>query len=79
MLAFARTCSGQQIGVFAQAIARAFDLEGDRVVQKPIEQRGGDEGIAKDFAPFGSASLYVHVAVSNGSIGARGSSMPARP
>lgn len=70
---------GQQIGVFAQAIARAFDLEDDRVVQKPIEQRCGDDGIAKDFAPLGSASLYAHMAGSKGSIGARGSSMPARP
>ena len=48
---------GEQIGVFAQAIARTFDLEDDRVVQKPIEQRGGDDGIAKDFAPFRKAAV----------------------
>ena len=48
MLAFVRTCSAAD-RLFAQAIARSFDLEDDRVVQKPIEQRSGDDGIAKIF------------------------------
>ena len=43
--------------LFAQAIARSFDLEDDRVVQKPIEQRSGDDGIAKDFSPFREAAV----------------------
>ena len=48
---------GHEIGVLAQAIARALDLDDDGVVKQPVEQRGGDDGIAEDLAPFGKAAV----------------------
>jgi hypothetical protein len=48
---------GQKVGMFAQAITRALDLEDDGVMKEPIEQRGGDDGIAEDLAPFREASV----------------------
>ena len=36
---------GQQIGVPAQPIARAFDLDDDGAVQEPVEQRRGEDGM----------------------------------
>jgi hypothetical protein len=38
---------GHQIGMLPQAIAGAFDLDDHGMVQQPIEQCGGDDGIAK--------------------------------
>jgi len=32
--------------VLAHAVARALDLDDDGVVEQPVEQRGGDDGIA---------------------------------
>ena len=43
--------------MLTQAIARSFDLDDDGVVQQPIEQRGGDDGIAEHLAPFGEATV----------------------
>ena len=48
---------GHEVGVLAQPIARSFDLDDDGVVEQPIEQRGGDDGIAEDLAPFGKAAV----------------------
>ena len=48
---------GNEIGVLTEPIARAFDLDDDGVVEQPIEQRGGDDGIAEDLAPFGEAAV----------------------
>ena len=48
---------GDEVRVLPQAIARSLDLEHDGMVQKPIEQRGGDHGIAEDLAPFGKAAI----------------------
>ena len=42
--------------MLAEPIARSLDLDDDGVVKQPIEQRGGDDGIAKNLAPFGAAS-----------------------
>jgi hypothetical protein len=39
---------GHQIGVLAQAVAGSVDLDDDGMVEQPIEQRGGDNGIAED-------------------------------
>jgi hypothetical protein len=39
---------GDEVGMLAQAIARAFYLDDDGVVQQAIEQRGGDDGLAED-------------------------------
>ena len=46
-----------KVGVGAEAVACPFDLNDDGVVQEPIEQRGGDDGIAEDLAPFGEAAV----------------------
>ena len=42
----------------AQAVAGAFDLDDDGVMQQPVEQRGGDDRIAEHLAPFGEASVF---------------------
>ena len=36
---------GQEVGVFAQPIAGALDLDDDGVVKEPIEKRSGDNRI----------------------------------
>ena len=41
-----------EVGVLAQPVARSLDLEDDSVMEEPVEQRGGDHGIAEDLAPF---------------------------
>ena len=46
-----------EVGVLAQPIARALDLDDDGMVEQPVEQRGGDDGIAEDVAPFGEAAV----------------------
>jgi hypothetical protein len=38
---------GQEVGVLAQAIARPLDLQHDGMMQKAVEERGGDDGIAE--------------------------------
>ena len=48
---------GHEIGVLAQPVAGAFDLDDDGVMQQAVEQRGGDDGIAEDLAPFGKAAV----------------------
>ena len=48
---------GDEFGVLAEAIAGAFDLDDDGVVKKPIQQRGCDDGVSKDFPPFGKATV----------------------
>lgn len=50
-----------QVGVSAQAVAGALDLHDDRVVQQPIQQRGGDDGIAEDLPPLGKAAVEVRI------------------
>ena len=48
---------GDEIGVLAQAVAGALDLDHHGVVQEPVEERGGDHGIAEDLAPLGKAPV----------------------
>jgi hypothetical protein len=48
---------GHEIGMLSEAIAGAFDLDDDGVMQQPVEQRGGDDGIAEHVAPFGKAAV----------------------
>ena len=43
--------------MLTQAIARALDLDHDGMVEQPVEERGGDDGIAEDLAPFGEAAV----------------------
>ena len=42
-------CGRHQVGVLAHAVAGAFDVHDDSVVQQPVEQGGGDHGIAEYF------------------------------
>jgi len=48
---------GDQIGVLAHAIAGALDLNDDSVMEQPVEQRGGNDGIAEHVAPLGEATV----------------------
>ena len=48
---------GQQIGMAAQAITRAIDLDDDGMMQQPVEQRRCDHGAAEDVAPFRKAAV----------------------
>ena len=43
--------------MLAQAVAGALDLDDDGMVQKPVQQGGGDDGIAENLAPFGEAAV----------------------
>ena len=43
--------------MLAQAIAGALDMHDDGVVKQPVQQGGGDHGIAKNIAPFGKAAI----------------------
>src|SRR5512135_349818 len=43
--------------MLAEAIAGAFDLDDDGVVQQAVQQRGGDDRVAEDLAPFGKAAV----------------------
>jgi hypothetical protein len=46
-----------EISVGANAVTGTFDLDDDRMVEKTIEQRGGDDGVAEDLTPFGKAAV----------------------
>ena len=46
-----------EIGVLTETVAGAFDLDDDGVVKEPIEQGGGDDGIAEHLAPFREAPV----------------------
>ena len=48
---------GHEVGVLAQPVAGALDLDDDGMVEQAVEQRGGDDGIAEDLAPFGEAAV----------------------
>ena len=48
---------GQQVDVFAQSIARPFDLDHHGMVEQPVEQRGGNDGVAEHLAPFCEAAV----------------------
>ena len=48
---------GQEVGVLAQAIARPLDLQHDGMMQKAVEERGGDDGVAEDVSPLGEAAV----------------------
>jgi hypothetical protein len=48
---------GDEVGVLAQAVAGALDLDDDGVVQEAIEERRGDDGIAEHFTPLREAAV----------------------
>jgi hypothetical protein len=48
---------GDEIGVGEQAVACAFYLDDDSVVEEPVQQRGGNDGVAEHLSPFGEAAV----------------------
>ena len=46
-----------QFGMLPQAVAGTFDLHDDGMMEQSVEQRGGDDGIAEDIAPFCEAAV----------------------
>lgn len=48
---------GNEIGVLAQPIAGSLDLDNDSVVEQSIEERSGDDMIAKHLTPFCEAAV----------------------
>ena len=48
---------GYEIGVGPEAVAGAFDLDDDGVMQQAIEQCRCDHGVAEDVTPFGEAAV----------------------
>jgi len=48
---------GDQVGVVAQPIAGALDLDHDRMMQQAVQKGGGDDRIAEDLAPFCEAPV----------------------
>ena len=51
----------QEIGMLAQAVAGASDLDDDGVVEKRVEEHGGDHGIAEDVAHSQGPRLEVRI------------------
>ena len=43
--------------MLAQAIARPLDLQHDGMMQKAVEERGGDDEVAEDVSPLGEAAV----------------------
>jgi hypothetical protein len=41
-----------EVGVLAQTVTRAFDLNDDRMVKKPVQEGRGHDGITKDLTPI---------------------------
>ena len=48
---------GDQVGMLAQPIAGALDVDDDGVMKQTVEQRGCDHRIAENLAPFGKAAI----------------------
>src|ERR1700752_3440906 len=46
-----------QVSMLPQAVAGTFDLNDDGVVKQSVEQRGGNDGITKNFTPFTEAAV----------------------
>ena len=48
---------GDEVCVGARAIAGALDLDDDGVMQQPVQQRRGNDGVAEDLTPLGEAAV----------------------
>ena len=48
---------GYEVCVAAQPIAGSFDLDDHGVMQEPVKERGSDDWISEDLAPFGEAAV----------------------
>src|SRR5687768_6357136 len=46
-----------EVGVLAQAVARALDLDHNGMVQEPVEERRGDAGIPEHLPPLRKAAI----------------------
>ncbi len=46
-----------QVGMLAQAIAGALDVDDHGVVKQPVEQRGCDHRIAENLPPLGKTAI----------------------
>ena len=46
-----------QVGVLAQPVTGTLDVDDDGMVKQPIEERGGDDGMAEELTPFGKAAV----------------------
>ena len=43
--------------MLTQAVTGALDVHDDGLVKQPVQQRGGDDGIPENRAPFGKAAV----------------------
>ncbi len=48
---------GHELGVLAEAVAGSLNLHHDGMVEQPVEEGGGDDGIAEHLTPFGKAAV----------------------
>ncbi len=48
---------GHELGMLSKAIVGALDLHDDDMVQLPIKERSGDDGIAEHLVPFGKVAV----------------------
>ena len=46
-----------EVRVLPQPLAGTFDMHDDGMMEEPVQQRGGDDGIPKNLAPFGEAAI----------------------
>ena len=46
-----------ELGVLAQAVAGAIDLDDHGVVEQAVQEHGGHYGVAEHLAPFGEAAV----------------------
>ena len=48
---------GHEVSVFAQAVGGALDLDDHGVMEEAVEQSGGEDVVAEDFAPVAEAAV----------------------
>ena len=48
---------GHEVSVFAQAVGRALDFDDHGVMEEAVEQSGGQDVVAEDFAPVAEAAV----------------------
>jgi hypothetical protein len=52
---------GHELGMLAQPVAGALDLDDNGMVEEPIEQGGGDDRIAEHLAHSAKPRLEVRI------------------
>lgn len=48
---------GHEVGVLAQPVAGAFDLDDQSMMQQAVEECGGEDRVSEHLAPFGKAAV----------------------